>query len=70
MEFNNYRLLGAIAGDVCGSRFEWHATKSKDFTLLDERCFYTDDSILTVAVAHALLLDKDFSLALWNYGNQ
>jgi ADP-ribosylglycohydrolase len=62
-------LLGAIAGDIIGSRFEWHPVKSKDFQLRHESCFFTDDSILTVATAHALLHQEDFAMTLWNYGN-
>ncbi|MDO5022900.1 MAG: ADP-ribosylglycohydrolase family protein, partial [Eubacteriales bacterium] len=48
-------MLGAIIGDIIGSRFEWDNIKSKEFTLFTERCFPTDDSIMTLAVAAALL---------------
>lgn len=58
---NQASFLGAIVGDVAGSRFEWCNIKSKDFTLLvgrgedvDECCF-TDDTVMTVAVAEAIL---------------
>lgn len=51
-------MLGAIVGDIIGSRFEWHNIKNKDFTLFTEKCFPTDDSIMTIAVAKALL-EKD-----------
>lgn len=46
-------MLGAIIGDVAGSRFEWHNLKSKDFELFHQNCHITDDSVLTVAVASA-----------------
>lgn len=48
-------MLGAIVGDIVGSRFEWHNIKSKAFTLFTDKCFPTDDSVMTVAVARALL---------------
>ena len=48
-------MLGAIIGDIVGSRFEWNNIKSKEFELFTDRCFPTDDSIMTVAVAQALL---------------
>lgn len=58
---NQASFLGAIVGDIAGSRFEWCNIKSKDFTLLvgrgedvDECCF-TDDTVMTVAVAEAIL---------------
>lgn len=48
-------MLGAIIGDIVGSRFEWHNLKSKDFELFTPHCHPTDDSIMTLAVAKALL---------------
>ena len=39
-------MLGAIIGDIVGSRFEWSNLKSKDFELLNHQCFFTDDSVL------------------------
>ena len=47
-------MLGAIIGDIIGSRFEWNNTKSKEFELFALGCFPTDDSIMTLAVARAL----------------
>ncbi len=45
-------MLGAIAGDVIGSRFEFSNIKSRDFDLfLDDLSFFTDDTVLTLAVA-------------------
>ena len=55
-------MLGAIIGDIAGSRFEWHNIKTKEFNLLTYRCRPTDDSIMTLAVAKALLeSDETFS---------
>lgn len=48
-------MLGAIIGDIVGSRFEWHNHKDKHFELFTEDCRMTDDSIMTLAVAKALL---------------
>ena len=55
-------MLGAILGDIVGSRFEWNNIKSKDFDLLTYKCFTTDDSIMSLAVAKAILESKlDYS---------
>ncbi len=55
-------MLGAIIGDIVGSRFEWHNHKSKDFELFVDDCKFTDDSAMTIAVAKALLDSKsDYS---------
>ena len=48
-------MLGAIIGDMSGSRFEWDNIKTKNFELLNEECFPTDDSIMTVAIAKTIL---------------
>ena len=56
-------MYGAILGDIIGSRFEFdRGGKTKDFELFTEESLYTDDSVMTVAVAEALLdsgLDAD-----------
>ena len=50
-------MLGAIIGDIVGSRFEWKPNKTKDFEFLTHigGCNPTDDSIMTIAIANALL---------------
>ena len=48
-------MIGAIIGDIAGSRFEWHNHKSKEFELFTNRCGPTDDSIMTLAVANAIM---------------
>ena len=48
-------MLGAIAGDIIGSIYEKYGIKSKDFPLFDWRSRFTDDTVLTVAVADVLL---------------
>lgn len=52
-------MLGAIIGDIVGSRFEWHNCKSKEFDLFTSRCRPTDDSNMTLAVAQAFLRAKE-----------
>ena len=50
-KIENNAFLGAILGDVVGSRFEWHNRKSKDFTMFHkEKCRFTDDSVLTISI--------------------
>ena len=48
-------MLGAVIGDIVGSRFEWNNIKTKEFRLFDERCKFTDDSVMTLAIAKAIL---------------
>lgn len=48
-------MLGAIVGDIVGSRFEWNNLKSKDFDLFTAADHITDDSVMTLAVAAALM---------------
>jgi ADP-ribosylglycohydrolase len=60
-------MLGAIAGDVIGSVHERSCTKTKDFPLLTPASRFTDDTVLTVAVADALLRGRDYVDALHDY---
>ena len=48
-------MLGAIIGDIVGSRFEWHNNRNKDFEFLTHKCFFTDDSVMSLAIAKAIL---------------
>lgn len=54
-------MIGAVIGDVVGSRFEFDNIKSKDFEFFDRHCMFTDDTIMTFAVAEALRECKDRS---------
>ncbi len=55
-------MIGAIIGDVVGSRFEFHNYLSKEFEFLTPACGFTDDSVMTCAVAQALMDSReDFS---------
>lgn len=60
-------MLGAIIGDIVGSRFEFDNTNSADFELFTDESTYTDDTICTVAIADAILNGKSYrdSLLEW-----
>lgn len=51
-------MLGAIIGDIVGSRFEWHNIKTKDFDFLMRDCHFTDDSVMSLAICEALMSCK------------
>jgi ADP-ribosylglycohydrolase len=53
-------MLGAIAGDNIGSVYEHSPIKTKDFPLFDPHSRFTDDSVLTVAVADAILSGRTY----------
>ena len=58
-------MIGAIIGDIVGSRFEFNNYRSKDFELFTDDCFLTDDSIMTLSVAKAIIeTDKQIQPAL------
>lgn len=48
-------MIGAVIGDIVGSRFEFLNYRAKDFRLFERECFPTDDSIMTIAVGKALV---------------
>lgn len=48
-------MLGAVIGDIVGSRFEFDNHKSKHFELFHPDCFFTDDSVMTLALARAVM---------------
>ena len=49
-------MIGAILGDIVGSVYEFDNIKTKNFELFDKDCFFTDDSVMTIAIAQALML--------------
>ena len=55
-------MLGAIIGDTVGSVYEFHNIKTTDFPLFSPQCDYTDDSIMTIAVADWLLTDPQHGM--------
>ncbi|MDT8274423.1 MAG: ADP-ribosylglycohydrolase family protein, partial [Desulfomonilia bacterium] len=63
-------MIGAIAGDIIGSVYEAHPVKAKDFALFNPQCRFTDDSVLTIAVARAIMADGDYRRWLWEIGRR
>lgn len=62
-------IIGAIAGDVIGSVYEFHNVRHLNFDLFTSFSTYTDDSVLTIAVADCILNEKDFTRTISDYGN-
>ena len=48
-------MIGAILGDIVGSIYEFDNIKTKEFELFDKDCIFTDDSVMTIAVAEVLM---------------
>lgn len=48
-------MIGAIIGDIVGSVYEWNNLKTKDFQFFSPKCFFTDDTVMTLAVAAGLM---------------
>lgn len=66
-----YGILGAIIGDIVGSRFEFLKTFPKyNFKMFGSSNLFTDDSIMTVAIADALLHQKGFQEAMLEWGRK
>jgi ADP-ribosylglycohydrolase len=63
-------MFGVIAGDVIGSVHEHGLMKSADFPLFDPLSRFTDDTVLTVATAHAILTDTPYDVAYREFGRQ
>lgn len=61
-------MLGAIAGDIIGSVYEHRPIKTTDFPLFQSKSRFTDDTVLTVAVADAIVKKNDYQSALKTYG--
>ena len=56
-------MIGAIIGDIAGSVYEWNNIKKKEFTIFGwnggKKCHFTDDTVMTLAVANAVLVSRD-----------
>ena len=63
-------MLGAIAGDIIGSPYEGLGSKEYDFPLFALHSCFTDDTVLTIAVAVAILDGLDYAAALRDFGNR
>jgi ADP-ribosylglycohydrolase len=70
MTSNSNTIIGAVIGDVIGSVFEWNNIKTTDFDLFNPKCDFTDDTVLTIAVADCILNKKDFAKTIWDYGRK
>lgn len=66
----NNRIIGAIIGDIVGSDFEFDKRIHNKFKLFRSTCSFTDDSVLTVAIADALLHGRSFGDAIWDWGSR
>ena len=60
-------MIGAIAGDIIGSVYEWNNIKTKQFELFRPDCFFTDDTVLTVALAESILTGTDYTSLMRAY---
>ena len=58
----NVKMLGALAGDIIGSVYEFYGTKSTEFDLFSDASRFTDDSVMTLAVAKWLVEDEAHTL--------
>ncbi len=63
-------MLGVIAGDVIGPRFEWAPIKTIEFSLFHPLCSFTDDTVLTVATASAILRGAPFDETYLDFGRR
>ena len=63
-------MIGAIAGDIIGSVYEFDPIKTKDFPLFRPLCSFTDDTVLTVAIADAILNGRSYLEAVREIGRR
>src|SRR6185369_17460331 len=60
-------MLGALTGDIVGSIYEWNNIKTTDFPLFQDHCRFTDDSVLTVALAESILTGVGYGSLMKSY---
>lgn len=60
-------MLGALTGDIIGSIYEWNNIKSTEFPLFQDDCRFTDDSVLTAALAEAIMTGAPYDDAMRHY---
>ena len=63
-------MIGAIIGDIVGSRWEFNSTNNYNFEWLSDNNDFTDDTICTIAVADALLKGRDFGESIHEWCNR
>ena len=64
-------MLGAIIGDIVGSIYEFDNIKTKDFNLFTNEMFFTDDTVMTIAIADAIIngaKPENFILSMKKWG--
>ena len=65
---NEKLIIGAIAGDIIGSVYEWNNVKKVDFDLFRHKSTFTDDSVLTLATMDAILNQRNYSESYQSFG--
>ena len=60
-------MLGALTGDIVGSIYEWDNRKTTEFPLFQDHCRFTDDSVLTVALAESILTGEGYGVLMKRY---
>ena len=60
-------MLGAIIGDICGSVYEFNPAVGYRFPLLLEESYFTDDTVLTIAVTDSIINNLDFASTIKKY---
>jgi ADP-ribosyl-[dinitrogen reductase] hydrolase len=63
-------MLGAIAGDIFGAPYEFDAYPHEDVDLFNRDRYFTDDTVLTIATADALMTDGDYTRAFREWGRR
>ncbi len=63
-------MIGAIAGDIIGSAYEFDSVKSTDFKLFPSEARFTDDTVLTITVADCILNGKNYTSTFKEYGHR
>jgi ADP-ribosylglycohydrolase len=60
-------IIGAVIGDVIGSIYEWENIKTTDFPLFQDSCFFTDDTVLTLALCESILSGRPYKGLMREY---
>lgn len=60
-------MIGALTGDIIGSIYEWDNIKTTEFPLFQDTCKFTDDSVLTVALADAIVNGISYETTMQKY---
>jgi ADP-ribosylglycohydrolase len=63
-------IIGAVAGDIIGSPYEFHNVKSVDFEMFRKGTYFTDDSVLTIATMDTLLNQGSYTKTYQDYGRR